>query len=60
MNDITKCTGDNCPVRMKCFRFNSAPSPLTNTDPAQFLGKKTKDKFACEYFYKKFEEFYAE
>lgn len=25
MTDITKCTGHNCPVKLKCYRF-TAPS----------------------------------
>lgn len=60
MTDITKCKGDNCPVRLKCFRFNSAPSPLYQSFFLETPGKKIKGKFTCEYFYKRFDEDYSE
>lgn len=28
MPDISKCTGNNCPIRENCYRYTSTPHPF--------------------------------
>lgn len=52
MPDITKCTGTDCPVKEKCFRFTSEP----NEHQSYFVdvpGKLEGNEFTCSYFWGK-------
>lgn len=46
---ITKCSGENCPIREHCYRFtfkSSEQSCFTETP-----GKKVDDKFTCDMYW---------
>jgi hypothetical protein len=48
MSDITKCRGDNCPHRVKCYRF-IAPGSVDYQ--SYFVDPPIKDDGSCEYFW---------
>lgn len=46
--DISKCTGDNCPHKEKCYRFTS----LGSIDyQSYFVTPPIKEDGSCEYFW---------
>lgn len=47
MADITMCTGENCPVKDKCYRFTAVKCEYMQ---AYFLNPPIKDG-KCEHFY---------
>jgi len=51
MSDISKCSGDKCPLKDKCYRFTSKASSLwqSDIDPPPFTIKKKK--FKCDLFW---------
>ena len=49
MPDISMCSGDNCPIRKKCYRHNAKPSEFRQSyfvDAPYDPEKKT-----CDYFW---------
>jgi hypothetical protein len=51
MTDITKCNDANCPIRLKCQRFASAPNPLYQSYFLESPGKWVSPKwYSCHYF----------
>jgi len=53
MPDISMCTGENCPLKEKCYRFKAKPSsyqaffsdpPVTNGECEYFWPEKPKAK----------------
>ena len=45
--DITKCTGEGCPVKEKCFRFTTKASGSYFTEVPCVL----EPVFLCDYFW---------
>jgi len=55
MADITMCTGTNCPVKEKCYRFTATPnelweswfieSPITDGKCEMYWGEKSESVF---------------
>lgn len=56
MADITKCPGDNCPVKERCYRF-TAPSSIHQSYFAELPGKldtgTTPPVWRCDMFWGK-------
>ena len=49
MSDITKCKGENCPLKETCWRFLAPEERLYQS---YFLGiPYSKEKKECEYFW---------
>lgn len=52
MPDMTMCNGENCPVKLNCYRFTAKPDYYQAyfSEPPWFLDvdKETKD---CNYFW---------
>lgn len=44
MGDITKCLGDNCPIKESCYRYTSEADEWQSY--SNFYDKETKN---CEY-----------
>ncbi len=57
MSDITKCSGQDCPIKEKCFRFVAEPEPLYQSYfvdvPGQWIPDAINDVmvFECEMFW---------
>ena len=51
MADITKCDGNDCPLKEDCFRFKVKPDEYQS----YFVGIPFKDG-KCEYFMKLFKK----
>lgn len=50
MADITMCSGKNCPLRGRCYRYAAKPSEYRQS---YFVEPPfDKEKQECEYFYK--------
>lgn len=49
MPDISKCTGDNCPHKEKCYRFTS---PGSIDYQSYFVTPPIKEDNTCDYFMK--------
>jgi hypothetical protein len=49
MPDISKCNGYRCPLKSKCYRFTSTPSPYWQSYMEQ-PGKRIGRKWVCDYF----------
>ena len=49
MPDISKCTGEGCPVRKKCYRF-TCPAGEWKSYTAFFDAVKPGSKDGCEFF----------
>lgn len=47
MSDITKCSGDNCPLKESCFRYIAKDNPLWQS---WFSVTPIKDN-TCEHFW---------
>lgn len=47
MADITMCTGENCPVKDKCYRFTAVRSEYMQS---QFVISPIKDG-KCQYYW---------
>lgn len=50
MIDITKCSGANCPVKDKCYRYTSPASPSQSyfwDTPGKMEGKQ----FSCDMYF---------
>jgi hypothetical protein len=47
MADITKCTGEGCPMRAGCYRFTA---PASRFAQSYFVTPPVKDG-ECEYFW---------
>ena len=51
MSDITKCKGENCPLKETCWRFLAPEERLYQS---YFLGiPYSKEKEKCEYYWEK-------
>lgn len=37
--DITKCMGENCPIKEKCYRFTAQPEPMYQSYFTELPGK---------------------
>ena len=46
MVDITKCTGENCHLKNKCYRFRSKPGRLQS----YFIEIPIQEDNSCDYF----------
>lgn len=49
MSDISKCSGYDCPIRNKCFRFTALANESWQTyisPPGKYIGRK----FVCDFF----------
>ena len=51
MADITKCSGDNCPVKEQCYRFTAESSEYRQSWFTNAPGKTVDDKFTCDMFW---------
>ena len=51
MADITKCNGDNCPVKEQCYRFTADSSEYRQSWFAETPGKIVEDKFTCDMYW---------
>jgi len=52
MADITKCSGDNCPIKDKCYRFTAPDSTLLQSyfmEPPFYIKNA---HVICEMFWK--------
>lgn len=47
--DITKCSGDNCPIKYHCKRFTAKKSDYQSWINPPF--KLDGDKFSCDLFW---------
>ena len=47
MPDISKCTGEDCKLKHKCYRFTSESSNYQSW----FAAPPNKEEYHCEYFY---------
>ena len=47
MPDITKCTGEDCPVKIDCYRYTSAPNQHYQ---AYFTSPPIKNE-KCDFFW---------
>lgn len=47
MPDITKCDGNNCPLKERCWRFISADSMIQS----YFINPPIKDNGECDHFW---------
>ena len=54
MVDITKCRGENCELRKRCYRFYSEPCPYRQSyfvaTPTPILGPNGPE---CEHLYER-------
>ena len=51
MADISKCKGNDCPLKDKCYRYNATPSDYQSY--FQYPPYKVvNNHLICEYFYK--------
>lgn len=48
MSDITKCSGENCPIKEKCFRFTAETEPLWQSYFLEIPGKWREPDPKCE------------
>jgi len=52
MTDITKCDGEECPVKEHCYRFTAICNEHRQTFLATIPGKRGEDgKWECELFW---------
>lgn len=47
MTDITKCSGDSCPLKENCFRYKAKDSCWQS----YFVGTPIDENGKCEYFW---------
>ena len=50
MQDITKCTGVDCPKKEECFRYTAEPSYYQSYFSVEPFNRDTK-QFFCEMFW---------
>jgi hypothetical protein len=50
MADITKCSGANCPVKDKCYRYTS-PASLRQSYFWDTPGKIESKQFSCDMYF---------
>jgi hypothetical protein len=51
MADITCCSGKDCPVKEKCYRFTAPKSQYGQSYFFEAPGKTEDGKFTCEMFW---------
>jgi hypothetical protein len=51
MSDITKCYGEGCPVKNKCYRYTAVASEYVQSYFAEAPGKREDGKFTCEMYW---------
>jgi hypothetical protein len=51
MADISKCYGEGCPVKNKCYRFTAVASEVWQSYFAEVPGKTEDGKFTCEMYW---------
>lgn len=49
MPDISKCYGNDCPLKEKCYRYTCTPS-LVWQAYSDYTYALSEDKTKCEYF----------
>ena len=57
MSDITKCSGDGCPWKNKCFRFLVPNNPEYQSSFIEIPGKYIDEVFSCEFIWTQSSEF---
>jgi hypothetical protein len=50
MADITKCPGNDCPVKNKCYRY-TAPASMKHQYFWNIPGKTENNKFTCDMYW---------
>jgi len=51
MPDIAKCTGGDCPIKNKCYRFTLKPNEFRQSYFVSLPFKKVGDKVSCEMYW---------
>lgn len=49
MSDITKCSGEGCPISDLCYRFNAEPDPLRQSWFAEVPWDEEDE--SCDYYW---------
>jgi hypothetical protein len=49
--DITMCSGQDCPIKEKCYRFTAPKSTILQSYFAEPPGKTEDSKFVCEMYW---------
>lgn len=57
MSDITKCSGDGCPWKTKCFRFTVPNNPDYQSTFVDIPGKYIDEVFSCKFIWSSSAEF---
>ena len=55
--DITKCSGQNCPVKEKCYRFTAPASQYQSYFVIPPIKTTEEGKLDCEHYWGKGEPF---
>jgi hypothetical protein len=51
MADISMCSGQDCPVKEKCYRFTAPKSLIAQSYFTESPGKTEDGKFTCEMYW---------
>ena len=51
--DITMCSGQDCPIKEKCYRFTAPKNMIRQSYFAQSPGKTEDGEFICEMYWGK-------
>lgn len=51
MADITKCNGDDCPIKNKCYRYTAFANYKQQSYFTEIPGKIEDGKFTCEMYW---------
>lgn len=51
MADITKCTGENCPIKEMCYRFTAKEDELYQSYFTETPGKLENNTFSCDMYW---------
>jgi hypothetical protein len=51
MADISMCSGQDCPVKEKCYRFTAPKSLIAQSYFTESPGKTEDEKFTCEMYW---------
>jgi hypothetical protein len=51
MADITKCYGDDCPIKNKCYRYTAFANYDQQSYFTEIPGKTENGKFTCEMYW---------
>jgi hypothetical protein len=50
-SDITKCSGDGCPWKLKCHRFLAPANQFRQSFFSEIPGKPVEELFSCSMFW---------